>query len=297
MNILIAGATGGIGKRLTNFLYQKGYIISTLGRNPDNAKEMFHFSRYNFSWEDNWEEKLPEIDAIINLSGATIGKRWSKKYKEEIYKSRIETTRRIVEKLNNFSEKKINFFNTSAIGIYSDSNDNFLDENSEPGNGFLSKVCVDWETEALKVHSNHKLVIGRFGVVLKEDDIALKRILFSYKFGFGVVIGTGYQWFSWIHIDDLLNLIYKSITEETFSGVYNFVAPAPVRFRDFIQTIGKILNKPFILSIPDYLINLAFGEQSTILLSSQRVIPKRLMEINYEFKYPKIEEALRSIIS
>ncbi|MGB9912532.1 MAG: DUF1731 domain-containing protein, partial [Candidatus Kapaibacteriota bacterium] len=112
----------------------------------------------------------------------------------------------------------------------------------------------------------------------------------------GVVIGTGEQWFSWIHIEDLLNLLYTSITNEKFEGIYNFVSPNPVKFREFIREIGKILNKPFMLSVPDYLIKLAFGEQSQVLLASQRVIPKKLLDIGYQFKYSEIEKALLDII-
>ncbi len=296
MNFLIAGATGGIGIRLSKLLHNNGHVVFTISRNPAKTRELIDFAKDNFSWEDNWSKILPEIDSIINLSGASIGKRWSKRYKEEIYSSRIGTTRKIVETLNKFDSKPIKFFSTSAIGLYPSCHDDFIDENSQPGTSFLSKVCQDWENEAGKINSFHNLVIGRFGVVLKEDDIALKRILTSYKLGFGTVIGNGNQWFSWIHIEDLLDLIIKSVTNDNFNGVYNFVSPNPVKFRVFIQAIGKILGKPFILSIPDYLVKIMFGEQSEVLISSQRVIPKRLIEMNYNFKYPFIDKALENII-
>lgn len=296
MNIIVAGATGGIGSRFVKFLHSKGDKVYTITRNKEKTRELFPFALGNFSWQDDWEKLLPEVDAILNLSGATIGKRWNKVYKKEIYSSRIDTTREIVERLNNFIGKSVTFFSTSAIGFYPDSGDDLIDERMEAGYGFLSKVCQDWENEAKKLKSPHRLVIGRFGIVLKKDDLALQRILFSYKFGFGVVIGNGSQWFSWIHIQDLLNLLYESIINRNYEGIYNFVSPNPVKYRELIHTIGKILNKPFVMSIPEYLIKLAFGEQSDVLLASQRVIPKRLLELGFEFKFPTIELAMKEII-
>lgn len=297
MKVIIAGITGGIGKRLASYLHEKGNDIFSLSRDKESALLSIPFCKEHYSWNENWERILPEVDAIVNLSGATIGRRWNKKYKQQIYSSRIDTTQAIVDKLNNYTKKTIIFFSTSAIGYYPNSNDEVLDETTRPGSGFISRVCIDWENTALKLHTPHRLVIGRFGIVLKSDDIALQRILLPYKFGFGVVIGNGMQWTSWIHISDLLDLIYASLSDTSFEGIYNFVAPYPVRFRNFISTIGKILNKPFMLSLPDYLVRLLFGEQSEVLLSSQRVVPKRLLEEKqYKFKYETIEAALREII-
>ncbi|MGC9077324.1 MAG: TIGR01777 family oxidoreductase [Candidatus Kapaibacteriota bacterium] len=296
MKFLVAGATGSIGSKFVQFLHSNGQEVYTLTRNPEKAQKLFPFAIGNFHWKDNWDSVLPQTSAILNLSGASIGKRWTKKYKQEIYESRIVTTREIVGKLNNFTQNSITFFSTSAIGYYPDSGEEIVDEETKAGESFLAKVCVEWENEAYKLKSPHRLVVGRFGVVLKKDDLALQRILLSYRFGFGVVIGTGEQWFSWIHIEDLLNLLYTSITNEKFEGIYNFVSPNPVKFREFIREIGKILNKPFMLSVPDYLIKLAFGEQSQVLLASQRVIPKKLLDIGYQFKYSEIEKALLDII-
>ncbi|MFN3305890.1 MAG: TIGR01777 family oxidoreductase [Candidatus Kapaibacteriota bacterium] len=297
MKVVIAGITGGIGKRLATYLHDRGNDIYSLTRNKENAQLSLPFCKEHFSWNENWERILPEVDAIVNLSGASIGRRWNKKYKQQIYSSRIETTQAIVDKLNKFKDKSIGFFSTSAIGYFPNANDEIIDETAGPGSRFISRVCVDWEKSAQNLQSPHKLVIGRFGIVLKKDDIALQRILLSYKFGFGVVIGSGLQWISWIHITDLLELIFASLSDASFKGIYNFVAPNPVRFSDLISAIGKILNKPFMLSIPDYLVKLLFGEQSEVLLSSQRVVPKRLLEEKqYKFKYETIEIALREII-
>ncbi len=297
MKVVIAGITGGIGKRLATYLHEKGNEIFSITRNKENAQLALPFCKEHFSWNENWERVFPEVDAIVNLSGTSIGRRWSKKYKQQIYSSRIDTTKAIVDKLNNYTEKPIVFFSTSAIGYFPNTSDEIINETASPGTSFISRVCVDWEKTAQNLQSPHRLIIGRFGIVLKKDDLALQRILMSYKFGFGVVIGSGLQWISWIHITDLLDLIYASLSDESFEGIYNFVAPNPVRFRDLISVIGKILNKPFILSIPDYLVKLLFGEQSEVLLSSQRIIPKRLLEEKkYKFKFETIEDALKEII-
>jgi hypothetical protein len=296
MNILVAGATGGIGKNLCHFLNQKGHSVFTLSRNKIKAKEAIPFANEHFQWNENWFENLSNIDAIVNLTGSTIGKRWTKKYKIEILKSRIDTTREIVTRLNSFNEKSITFFSTSAIGIYPSSGDEVITEESSPGDNFLAQVCKQWEKEASLLNSPHRLVIGRFGLVFKKDDVALQRILMSYKFGFGVVIGNGFQWVSWIHIADLVRLITTSLENTSFEGIYNFVSPNPVRYVELIRSIGNILNKPFILSIPDYLIKIIFGEQASVLLASQRVIPKRLLDAGIEFEYPEIEKALKTLI-
>lgn len=296
MNILVAGATGGIGKNLCYFLEQKGHFVFTLSRNKAKAMELFPFAKKHLQWNENWFENLPDIDAIVNLSGSTIGKRWTKKYKVEILKSRIETTKEIVLRLNSFNSKGITLFNTSAIGIYPNCDDEVITEETSAGAHFLAQVCKDWEEEALHLKPPHRLVIGRFGLVFKKDDVALQRILMSYKFGFGVVIGNGLQWVSWIHISDLVNLIAISLENPSFEGIYNFVSPNPIRYVELIRAIGNILNKPFILAIPDYLIKIIFGEQSSVLLASQRVIPKRLLDLGFEFQFPEIEGALKTLI-
>ncbi len=296
MNILVAGASGGIGRNFCQYLHFHNHNVFTLTRNKTKTKEIIPFVIEHYQWNENWIANLDKFDAIVNLTGSSIGKRWTKSYKKEIYQSRIETTKEIVSHLNSFNDKSITLFNASAIGIYPSLGNEFITEDTSPGNNFLAKVCRDWEQEALSLKNPHRIIIGRFGIVLKKDDIALQRILLSYKFGFGVVIGNGQQWISWIHIEDLMNLITMMLQNEKFNGIYNIVSPNPIQYIEWIRSIGKILKKPFLLSIPDYLIKLAFGEQSNVLLSSQRVIPKRLTELGIVFKYPEIEGAMKSLL-
>lgn len=297
MNILVAGASGGIGRVFCHYLNFNKHNVFTLTRNRTKTKDIIPFAEEHYQWDENWFVNLDKFDAIINLTGASIGKRWTKTYKKEIYLSRVERTKEIVRHLNSFKNKSITLFNASAIGFYPSLGSEIITEEISPGNNFLSKVCRDWEHEALSLKNPHRIIIGRFGIVIKKDDIALQRILMSYKFGFGVVIGNGQQWISWIHIEDLMNILGIVLQNEKFNGIYNFVSPNPIQYIEWIRTIGKILNKPFLLSIPDYLVKLAFGEQSSVLLSSQRVIPKRLIESGIVFKFPEIEGAMKSLLT
>ncbi len=297
--VVVAGATGGIGTYLVPFLLEKGCVVSNIVRNIEKSKNLFPKVERHIRWSDNGaiNSILSDYDVIINLSGASIGtQRWTQSYKEEICKSRVETTRALVEKLNEFVTPKT-YISVSAIGFYPNFGDKIIDEATEAGDSFLAKVCVRWEEEALKLWSIHRIVIGRLGVVLKPNDIVLRRMLMSYKFGFGVVIGTGNQWFSWIHIEDLLKAFWFAIENSNVQGVFNFTAPSPVRFSEMIQNVGKILKRPFILNVPEYLVKLIFGERTQMMLSSQRVIPKRLLELDFRFEFETIDKALRNLLN
>ncbi len=299
LQVVVAGATGGIGQHLVPFLTERGYRVSTIVRNTEKSKRIFPMVENHINWSNNESiyKLLSDTDVIINLSGASIGaKRWTKSYKVEIYKSRIETTRILVEKLNEINFSKV-YINASAIGFYPNLGDKLIDETTGEGESFLSSLCADWEKEALSLKSTHRLIISRFGVVLKPNDTLMKKMLASYKFGFGVVVGSGNQWFSWIHIRDLLNALHFSIVNPKVQGAFNFTSPNPVMFSEIIRNIGRILDRPFVLNIPEYLIKLIFGEQSQMILSSQRVIPKRLLELGFTFEFETIEKALESIIS
>lgn len=295
--IIIAGATGGIGRRLVKYFYEKGYNPIPLVRNIKKSNQFFPFLKIHLEWNDTNSilKELYDSEAVINLSGASIGsKRWTKKYRQIIYDSRIITTRHIVSLLNQVS-KPLVLFNASAIGIYPSLENEVITENIPPGSDFLAKVCKDWENEVSFLNPRHRFIIGRFGIVLKDDDLALKRILQTYKFGFGVVFDNGENWISWIHINDLLNAIDYSI-EHNLEGPINFVSPNPIKFNELVKSIGNLVKKNFIINFPSSILKIAFGEMARVILSSQKVIPQRLMSSGFSFRYPKIEEALQEII-
>lgn len=295
--IIIAGATGGIGRRLVKYYYEKGYNPIPLVRCIHKSNQYFPYLKTHLEWNDTNSilTELYDSDAVINLSGASIGsKRWTKKYRKIIYYSRILTTRRMVSLLNQVN-KPLVLFNTSAIGIYPSSGGEDITENTPPGTDFLAQVCKDWENEVSYLNPRHRFIVGRFGIVLKEDDLVLKRILQTYKFGFGVVFDNGENWISWIHINDLLNAIEYSI-EHDLEGPINFVSTNPIKFNELVKSIGNLLKKNFIISFPKIILNIVFGEMASVILSSQRVLPRKLMSCGFTFRYSKIEEALQEII-
>jgi len=230
-------------------------------------------------------EKIAECDIVINLAGATILKRWNESYKKLLYSSRIETTKNIVKIINNSNVK--HFISTSAIGYYPDGC--VCDESAKAGSGFLAKLAIDWEEEALKC--NKLTTILRFGVVIDKEGGALKQMLLPFKLGLGGVIGDGKMSMSFIDMVDLMR-IYHFVIENKLGGIYNATSPNPTTNYEFTKILGKILHRPTIFTIPKFIIKLLFGEGSEVLLSSQKVYPKNLLENGFEFKYDTIEKSL-----
>jgi uncharacterized protein (TIGR01777 family) len=268
LKVAIIGGTGFIGSNLTK-----------------NFNNPMIISSKNF----NDIEKIKNYDVVINLAGKPIVKRWSESYKKELFTSRIDVTKKIVEIINDSNVQ--HFISTSAIGFYK--NPCICDENSKSGDGFLSKLAIAWENEALKC--NKPTTIFRYGVVLGDNGGALKEMLFPFKMGIGGVIGNGKQKFSWIDIKDVIN-IYKFVIENQIEGILNISSPNSVTNYEFTKTLGKVLNRITILPMPKFFLNLIFGEASTVLLADQDMKPKRLVELGYNFKYKYLEDSLRSLV-
>jgi uncharacterized protein (TIGR01777 family) len=231
-------------------------------------------------------EKIAECDIVINLAGATILKRWNESYKKLLYSSRIETTQKAVEIINKSSTVK-HFISTSAIGYYPDGCE--CDETSKAGDGFLAKLAIDWEKEAFKC--NKLTTILRFGVVIDKNGGALKNMILPFKLGLGGSIGDGKMNMSFIDMMDLMR-IYHFVIDNKLSGIFNATSPKPTTNYELTKTLGKILHRPTILPVPKFMIKLLFGEGSEVLLSSQKVYPKKLIESGFEFKYETIKKSL-----
>ncbi|MCT7567321.1 TIGR01777 family oxidoreductase [Aliarcobacter butzleri] len=280
--IAISGANGFVGTSLTNFFSSFGYKIVPLSRDILNNKSKL-------------EEVLNSTDIVINLAGANIINRWSESYKKLLYSSRIDTTSKIVNAISSISNKPKLLISTSAVGIYD--NKSIYDENGSFSNDFLSNLCQDWEKEALKAKSEAtKVTIFRFGIILGKDGGALQKMITPFKFGLGGTIGSGKQAFSFIHINDLLNA-YKFVIENDYDGVFNLTAPTPTTNKGLTLALGKTLKRPTILPVPEFVLKLIFSEGARVLTDGQSAIPKKLLDLGFEFKFKTIEETIENLCS
>lgn len=298
MKIFITGGSGFIGTGLSAYFLTNGHAVVAVG-GRDASKTLSH-SNFKYISADTtkkgpWQEELKDIDAVINLAGRSIFKRWDEKYKKSIYESRILTTRNIVEALP--SGREITLCSTSAAGYYGDRGEDILTESEPSGSDFLAKVCRDWEEEAFKAKNKGVRVAAmRFGVVLGRDGGALEKMIPPIRFFVGGPIGNGRQWFPWIHIEDLISAIIFVLENKDVNGSLNFTAPESTRNIELVKTIAGILHRPAFMPAPSFMIRLILGEFGSSILASQRVIPDKLLKYGFKFKYPDIRGALINII-
>ena len=304
MRLLLLGCTGFVGKELVPALLKEGHELCIISRkNINNLKiniplDKFKFLKIDLSKKQNWSNEnllsnLKDSDGIINLIGEPIAdKKWTDIQKEEIEKSRINSTKFLMETLK---KSKINpkvIVNGSAIGFYGTSLTQEFNENSQSGNDFLANLCNKWEEVANEKPFFSRLVIFRIGIVLEAEGGALGKMLPVFKIGLGGPIGDGNQWMSWIHRSDLCGLIIKALVDKQFSGVYNAVAPEPVLMKYFSKTLGRCLKRPDLLPVPGSILKLLLGDGAKLVLEGQKVISIKLQEKIYKFKYPLLEKAI-----
>ncbi|AFY78080.1 TIGR01777 family protein [Pleurocapsa sp. PCC 7327] len=305
MKIAITGATGFVGTRLVEKLNAEGHQILVFTRNPERARRVFpasafpnvEIAAYTPIQSGDWQQKVVGCDAVVNLAGEPISERWSPEHKKAILESRQLGTRKIVEAIAQAEPKPKALVNASAIGYYGTSETATFDENSPPGNDFLAQVCQAWEAEASKViEAGVRLVILRFGIVLGNGG-ALARMIPPFKLFAGGPIGSGRQWFSWIHRDDLVNLIIEALKRPEIEGTFNATAPNPVRMSQLSQTLGEVIHRPSWLPVPDFALELLLGEGSKVVLEGQQVLPKATEAIGFQYRYSTLKSALVDIIS
>ncbi len=298
MNFFITGGSGFLGTNLILDLIGKGHNVVATGTSSTHksiSHDNFHYISADTTQKGDWQRELQKTDVLINLAGRNIFKLWSKNYKDQIYSSRILTTRNLVEAIP--KNNKITFFNASAAGYYGNRADEILSENSMPGNDFLAKVCIDWEREAFQAEAaGVRVVAMRFGIVLGKNGGALKKMLPAFKWFVGGPLGNGEQWFPWIHMADLISAIHYILEKPEINGPLNFCAPGSIRQEDLAKTLGGTLNRPAFMRIPAFMIRLLMGEMGGSLINSQRAVPDKLIKHGFEFQYPDINTALCDII-
>lgn len=305
MKVAIAGATGFVGSRLVERLQVEGITVLVLTRNTTYAQKVFpptafpnvEIVAYTPTASGSWQSAISGCDGVVNLAGESIAEgRWTPERKQEILNSRKLATQNIVDAIANAHPKPSVLVNASAIGYYGTSETATFDETSSPGHDFLAQVCQAWEAEATKVTNvGVRLVILRLGIVLGNGG-ALGKMITPFKLFAGGPLGSGQQWFSWIDLDDIVNLIFLALTKPEMQGVYNATAPHPVRMAQLTQTMGQVMNRPSWLPVPAFALEALLGDGAMVVLEGQQVLPKRTLESGYKYKYPNLEPALVKIL-
>ncbi len=301
MKILVTGGTGFVGTQLTSRLLKEGHeitILTRLRKEIGSKTPSVLYLRADPTQKGDWQSSINEYEVIINLAGASIFSTWTEETKRAIRESRIFTTRNLVEGIDPERAKSMTLFSTSAVGYYGFHGDEELTENSPPGNDFLARMAVEWEAEALKAREKGcRVVITRFGIVLGKGNGALSQMVPLFRKFIGGPIGSGQQWFSWVHMEDLTEAFLFLMRRPEISGPVNLCSPNPVRNKDFARALGNALKRPAFLPVPGFMIKLVLGEFGSVILEGQRVIPKRLLESEFVFNYPHVGKALENIVA
>ncbi|WP_020589887.1 TIGR01777 family oxidoreductase [Desulfobacter curvatus] len=295
--VLVTGASGFVGKALAQKYLDAGWRVNGLGTSSHHpmadAHDNFFWTSADTSQPGGWQDLVAQSDVIVNLAGRNIFKPWTKAYKKAIYESRIQTTKHLVEAMpGNFQGQLIN---ASAAGFYGDRGDTPLTETQSYGTGFLARVCRDWEAQAQRAASKGATVaVMRFGVVLGPGGGALDVMGQAFRMFMGGPLGSGEQWFPWVHLDDLVRGVFF-LMEHNAQGVYNFTGPVPIRQKAFAKELGRALHRPAFMPAPAFFVRLFMGQLGDSLLYSQKALPAALETAGFRFEYDTVAGALTQI--
>lgn len=292
MRLLVAGGTGLLGRSLVGRLRHDGHTVAVLTRRATRPGEL--------QWSpsgprDTWAHALDDADAVVNLTGAPLDRRWTAAYRQEIYDSRVLTTRALVEALGSAAPRPRVLVNGSAVGIYGSRGAEMLTEESPIGSGFLPSLGAAWEGAALAAPRDVRTIVVRTGVVLARDAGALPRMALPFRFFVGGPLGSGRQYLSWIHLDDWVAMVRWALQTPAVSGVLNATAPEPVTYRAFARTLGRALRRPSWAPAPPLALKIALGAMSQVIIDGQRVLPQKALGLGFEFEYPTLEGALQAL--
>lgn len=295
MIITLTGASGFVGKPLVAKLLASGHQLRVISRSGA-AMPGVSVIRHDLNAGPPPPEALEGADAIIHLAGEPIAQRWTPESKRAICDSRVLGTAHLIHALSTMSQRPAALISTSAIGIYGNRGDQLLTEDAKPGKDWLSKIAIEWEQQAALAQAlGMRVAIIRTGVVL-GDGGALEKMLPPFRLGIGGKIGSGKQWMSWIHVDDLVDLYVFALVNERASGPWNGVAPNPATNATFSKVLGEVLGRPTFMPVPEFSIKLLYGEMAQVVLDSQHVSAARVLSAGFHFRYPELKPALRAIL-
>jgi uncharacterized protein (TIGR01777 family) len=300
MRVLINGATGLIGTALCRSLRDDNHNIVVLSRSSTKPAGLPGIESYQ--WDPQTgpppQPAFEGVNVVLNLAGEPLdAHRWNDEQKKKIRESRVIITKKLVDAMRSNDSKTAVFVSGSAVGFYGDRGDELLDEDSAAGSGFMSDVCQDWEREASRATEFAiRVVQVRTGVVLSATGGALKKMIAPFKLGLGGRLGSGKQWFPWIHIDDIAGIFHHAIVTSTLNGPINGVAPEPVTNAEFTRQLARALHRPAIFPVPETALRVLIGEMAEVLFASQRVVPKVAQSSGYDFRFPTLATALSNLM-
>ncbi len=303
MKIVLTGGSGFIGKRLIEKLVSAQHNIVLLSRNPSSVNMSIWYTVAVKQWDGknpgDWAADVDGADAVMNFAGEPIAaKRWTTAQKEKIINSRVDATRAIVDAIKQAKRKPSVLINASAVGYYGSVENDEVTEAYKRGDGFLPIVCDKWETEARTAGNlGVRVVLLRMGVVVGEGGGALEKMALPFRMFVGGPVGSGKQWFPWVHRDDVVNIVLFALENSRLSGPVNVAAPESVTMRQFCDALGKAMHRPSWAPVPSFVLRLALGEMAEMLLTGQRVVPSKLRLNGYSFRFPKLDGALADIFS
>lgn len=300
--VVVTGATGLIGKKLVKELVKRNDEVIVFSRDAEKAKSIFpnvkEFVEWDYRKDELLKTKFENSNAVVHLAGINLfAKRWDVEFKKSVLESRQLSTKNLVDTIKCCNNKPEVFISASGIGYYGDCGDSILTEESSAGKDFLADVCKVWESEARKIEQlGVRSVQIRTGLVLSAEDGALKQMLPAFKLFIGGPLGSGKQWASWLHIDDIVGIYIHSIDCKELSGAVNAASPIPVKMKQFTKTLGQVLNRPSLFPVPKFILRIAVGEAAEVVTASQRIDIKKLLKSGYNFKFTLLDKAFKDLL-